>query len=50
MVISGLCDLDLDLETDNYGISSRYFNNVKLCSLFTKKKFNITELKKLVNE
>ena len=51
MVISDFCDLDLDLQIDNYGILSRYFNNVILCSIFfQKKKLNITELKKLVNE
>ena len=37
MVISGFCDLDLDLQTDNYGgILSRYFKNVILCSIFLK--------------
>ena len=30
MVISGFCDLDLDPQTDNLGILSRYFNNVIL--------------------
>ena len=34
MVISGLCDLDL--QTDNSGILSRYLNNLKLCSIFLK--------------
>ena len=33
-VISGFCDLDL--QTDNYGILSRYFNNVILCSILLK--------------
>ena len=36
MVISGFCDLDLDLQTDNYDILSRYFNNVILWSIFLK--------------
>ena len=34
MVSSGFCDLDL--QTDNYCILSRYFNNVILCSIFLK--------------
>ena len=50
MVISGFCDLDLDLQTDNLGILSRYFNILMLCSIFLRKKLNITELKTLVNE
>ena len=50
MIISGFSDLDLDLKTDNYGIISRYFNNVILCSIFLKEKHNITELENLVKE
>ena len=34
LVISGFCDLDL--QTDNKGILSRYLNNLKLCSIFLK--------------
>ena len=36
MVISIFCDLDLDLQTENSGIFSRSFNNVKLHSIFLK--------------
>ena len=36
MVISGFCDLDLDLQTDNLSILSRYFNNVILESISLK--------------
>ena len=38
MVISGFCDLDIDLQTDNQGTLSCYFNNVILCSIFLKEK------------
>ena len=40
MVISGFCDLDLDLQTDNYDILSRYSNSVILCNIFLKEEAN----------
>ena len=47
MVISGFCDLDLDLQTDNYGILSRYFNNVILCSIFLKEEAKYNWIKEI---
>ena len=36
MVISGFCDLDLDIQLDNSSKLSCYINNVILCGIFLK--------------
>ena len=45
MVISGFCDLDL--QTDNKGILSCYFNNVILYSIFLKEEAKYNWIKKI---
>ena len=47
MVISGFCDLDLDHQTDNLGILSRYFNNVRLESIFLKEEAIYNRIKEI---
>ena len=47
MVISGFCDPDLDLQTDNLGILSRYFNNIILWSIFLKKEAIYNRIKEI---
>ena len=47
MVIFGFCDLDLDLQTDNLGILSRYFNNVILWSIFLKEEAIYNRIKEI---
>ena len=48
MVISGFNDLEL--QTDNYDIVSRYFNNLILCSMFLKEEAKHNWIKELVNK
>ena len=47
MVISGFCDLDLDPQTNNLGILSRYFNNVILESIFLKEEAIYNRIKEI---
>ena len=47
MVISGFCELDLDPQTDNLGILSRYLNNVILESIFLKKEAIYNRIKEI---
>ena len=47
MEISSFFDLDLDLQTDNYGILSRYFNNVLLGGIFLKEEAKDNRIKEI---